>query len=149
MATSVACLLSERIIRSLKPKESFRPLQQRITGLEEAIADRRELYNDEVKINNTRIDQFPDALIARRYGIPTSGTAVPSAGAAPCRGQFPRARAIALRAYPARLSLLRTTPRRAGTRQGHRRVKVIGEFRTLGGVDPGDVTGEMMRLLLD
>ena len=47
----------------------FRQLQQRITGLEESIADRRELYNDEVNINNTRIDQFPDALIARRYGF--------------------------------------------------------------------------------
>ena len=53
----------------LKTDESFRQLQQRITGLEESIADRRELYNDEVNINNTRIDQFPDALIARRYGF--------------------------------------------------------------------------------
>jgi LemA protein len=53
----------------LKTNESFRQLQQRITGLEEAIADRRELYNDEVNINNTRIDQFPDALIARRYSF--------------------------------------------------------------------------------
>ena len=53
----------------LKTDESFRQLQQRITGLEEAIADRRELYNDEVNVNNTRIDQFPDVLIARRYGF--------------------------------------------------------------------------------
>ena len=53
----------------LKTNESFRQLQQRITGLEEAIADRRELYNDDVNINNTRIDQFPDALIARRYSF--------------------------------------------------------------------------------
>jgi LemA protein len=53
----------------LKSDESFRQLQQRITGLEESIADRRELYNDEVNINNTRIDQFPDVLIARRYGF--------------------------------------------------------------------------------
>ncbi len=53
----------------LKTNESFRQLQQRITGLEEAIADRRELYNDEVNINNTRIEQFPDVLIARRYGF--------------------------------------------------------------------------------
>ena len=53
----------------LKTDESFRQLQQRITGLEEAIADRRELYNNEVNINNTRIDQFPDVLIARRYGF--------------------------------------------------------------------------------
>lgn len=53
----------------LKTDESFRQLQQRITGLEEAIADRRELYNDAVNISNTRIDQFPDVLVARRYGF--------------------------------------------------------------------------------
>jgi LemA protein len=53
----------------LKTNESFKQLQTRITGQEEAIADRRELYNDQVNINNTRIDQFPDVLIARRYGF--------------------------------------------------------------------------------
>jgi len=53
----------------LKSDESFRQLQQRISGLEESIADRRELYNDEVNINNTRIAQFPDVLVARRYGF--------------------------------------------------------------------------------
>ena len=53
----------------LKTDESFRQLQTRITSLEEAIADRRELYNDQVNINNTRIDQFPDVVIARRYGF--------------------------------------------------------------------------------
>ena len=53
----------------LKSDESFKQLQARITGLEEAIADRRELYNDQANINNTRVDQFPDLLIARRYGF--------------------------------------------------------------------------------
>ena len=53
----------------LKTDESFKQLQARISGLEDAIADRRELYNDQANINNTRIDQFPDALIARRYGF--------------------------------------------------------------------------------
>ena len=53
----------------LKSNESFKQLQTRISGLEEAIADRRELYNDQVNINNTRIDQFPDTLIAHRYGF--------------------------------------------------------------------------------
>jgi LemA protein len=53
----------------LKADESFRQLQTRITSLEEGIADRRELYNEQVQINNTRIDQFPDSLIARRYGF--------------------------------------------------------------------------------
>ncbi|MFT3905659.1 MAG: LemA family protein [Steroidobacteraceae bacterium] len=53
----------------LKADESFRALQTRISGLEEAIADRRELYNEQVQINNTRVDQFPDSVIARRYGF--------------------------------------------------------------------------------
>jgi LemA protein len=53
----------------LKASESFQQLQARITGLEEAIADRRELYNEQVQINNTRVDQFPDVLIAKRYGF--------------------------------------------------------------------------------
>jgi len=53
----------------LKTDESFKQLQARITGLEESIADRRELYNDQVNLNNTRIDQFPDVLVARRYGF--------------------------------------------------------------------------------
>lgn len=49
----------------LKANESFRKLQQRISQLEETIADRREFYNDAVN-NNVRIEQFPDTLIARR-----------------------------------------------------------------------------------
>jgi LemA protein len=53
----------------LKASESFQQLQQRITALEESIADRRELYNEQVQLNNTRIDQFPDVLVARRYGF--------------------------------------------------------------------------------
>ena len=40
-------------------------LQDRITALENAIADRREFYNDTVNANNTRIEQFPDLVIAR------------------------------------------------------------------------------------
>ncbi|HTP40630.1 MAG TPA: LemA family protein [Steroidobacteraceae bacterium] len=53
----------------LKANDSFRQLQARITGLEEGIADRRELYNEQVRINNTRIAQFPEVLIAQRYGF--------------------------------------------------------------------------------
>ena len=51
----------------LKANENFMQLQQRITSLENGIADRRELYNDAVNINNVRVDQFPDALIARLF----------------------------------------------------------------------------------
>ena len=48
----------------LKTNEAFMQLQQRISSLENGIADRRELYNDSVNINNVRINQFPDLIIA-------------------------------------------------------------------------------------
>jgi LemA protein len=51
----------------LKASEAFQHLQQRITGLEQAIADRREIYNEAVNINNVRIAAFPDVLIATRF----------------------------------------------------------------------------------
>jgi len=51
----------------LKANANFMRLQHRITELENAIADRRELYNDSVNINNTRIEQFPDVLVARSF----------------------------------------------------------------------------------
>ena len=36
----------------------------RIRWLESQLADRREYYNDAVNVNNVRIEQFPDAIIA-------------------------------------------------------------------------------------
>jgi LemA protein len=53
----------------LKADQNFMQLQSRITGLENAIADRREFYNESVNINNIRIEQFPDLLIARTFGF--------------------------------------------------------------------------------
>ncbi len=53
----------------LKANESFQHLQKRISGLENAIADRREFYNESVNNNNVRIEQFPDVLIARNLGF--------------------------------------------------------------------------------
>jgi LemA protein len=53
----------------LKADESFRHLQQRISVLENGIADRRELYNEAVNLNNVRIEQFPDVLLARSFGF--------------------------------------------------------------------------------
>jgi LemA protein len=44
-------------------------LQGRITALEESIADRRELYNDQVNLNNIRVKTFPDVLIAQKFGF--------------------------------------------------------------------------------
>ena len=53
----------------LKADETFQHLQARITGLENAIADRREFYNESVNINNVRIEQFPDLIIARFFNF--------------------------------------------------------------------------------
>jgi len=53
----------------LKSNQTFQHLQTRITGLENAIADRREFYNASVNINNIRIQQFPDVLIANAFGF--------------------------------------------------------------------------------
>ena len=52
----------------LKANEHFMQLQTRITALENAIADRREWYNESVNVHNIRIEQFPDLLVARLFG---------------------------------------------------------------------------------
>jgi LemA protein len=54
----------------LKASEPFRHLQERISALETAIADRREVYNEAVNTNNVRIDAFPDLLVARLGNFP-------------------------------------------------------------------------------
>lgn len=48
----------------LKANENFLKLQNRITELEERIADRREFFNDDVNTYNTRIGQIPDVFLA-------------------------------------------------------------------------------------
>jgi len=53
----------------LKANQTFRELQERITGLESQIADRREFYNDAINLFNTRIRQMPDALMASIAGF--------------------------------------------------------------------------------
>ncbi|MFO1435401.1 MAG: LemA family protein [Gammaproteobacteria bacterium] len=52
----------------LKANENFKHLQARISELENAIADRREFYNESVNINNVRIEQFPAVLLAGMAG---------------------------------------------------------------------------------
>ena len=51
----------------LKANETFQHLLTRITGLENAIADRREFYNESVNINNVAIEQFPDLVVANLF----------------------------------------------------------------------------------
>ena len=49
----------------LKADQGFRALQQRISEIENQIADRREFYNDVVTLFNTRIEQIPDSWVAQ------------------------------------------------------------------------------------
>ena len=48
----------------LKANQSFNQLQNRISELENQIADRREYYNDVVATFNTRLEQVPDKFVA-------------------------------------------------------------------------------------
>jgi LemA protein len=52
----------------LRSAENVLALQEEIARLEDVIADRRELYNDQVYRYNTRIAQLPAALLARSFG---------------------------------------------------------------------------------
>ena len=53
----------------LKANATFLDLQERITALENQIADRREFYNDSITLYNTRLQQMPDALVANIGGF--------------------------------------------------------------------------------
>ena len=53
----------------LKSNETFAHLQARITSLENGIADRREFYNESVNVNNVRIEQFPDSIVAAIFSF--------------------------------------------------------------------------------
>ena len=53
----------------LKTDRTFQQLQTRISALEDAIADRREFYNESVNVNNVRIEQFPASLLAGFFGF--------------------------------------------------------------------------------
>jgi len=52
----------------LNASENFKQLQDRISGIENEIADRREFYNDSVNTYNIRIQQIPDRFIAGMLG---------------------------------------------------------------------------------
>lgn len=53
----------------LKANENFMQLQNRITSLENGIADRRELYNESVNVNNVQIEAFPASILARMFNF--------------------------------------------------------------------------------
>lgn len=48
----------------LKSNEHFMNLQNRISHMEETLADRREFYNDSANNYNIRIQQIPDVFVA-------------------------------------------------------------------------------------
>ena len=52
----------------LKSSENFQQLQERISSLEEQIADRREFYNESVNTYNIRINQIPYNFFASLMG---------------------------------------------------------------------------------
>ena len=56
----------------LKADQGFEHLRQRITGIEESIADRREFYNDGVNLNNVRVAQIPDVIVAGMFAFQTA-----------------------------------------------------------------------------
>jgi len=49
---------------NLKANENFLKLQERISGLENELSDRREFYNDSVNTYNIRIQSVPDRFVA-------------------------------------------------------------------------------------
>jgi LemA protein len=57
----------------LRADASFRMLQERISSLEESLADRREFFNHSVNAFNVRIEQVPDVVMARFLGLQARG----------------------------------------------------------------------------
>lgn len=54
---------------TLKADQTIQNLMARITGIENAIADRREFYNEAVNLHNVRIEVFPDVIVAALTGF--------------------------------------------------------------------------------
>lgn len=53
----------------LEASTNFKQLQERISGIENELADRREFYNDSVTTYNVRIKQFPASIVANKMGL--------------------------------------------------------------------------------
>jgi len=53
----------------LKANDTFLKLQEQLSQIEEAIQNARRYYNAVVRDYNTRIESFPDLLIARQFGF--------------------------------------------------------------------------------
>jgi len=53
----------------LKTNQNFMQLQNRVSALENQIADRREFYNESVNNYNIRIESLPDRFVAGPMGL--------------------------------------------------------------------------------
>ena len=53
----------------LQASANFKQLQERISGIENELADRREFYNDSVTTYNVRIKQFPASIVAQKMNL--------------------------------------------------------------------------------
>lgn len=53
----------------LRASENFLDLQNKLSAIENQIADRREFYNDSVLLFNTRIQVLPDSIVASLLGM--------------------------------------------------------------------------------
>ena len=70
----------------LKASQNFRDLQFELAGTENRISVERQRYNEAVRAYNTRVRQFPTALIAGMLGFTPSTAyfdATPAASEAP------------------------------------------------------------------
>ncbi|WP_300673246.1 LemA family protein [Soonwooa sp.] len=54
---------------TLTANNNFMALQQRLTELENIIADRREYYNDSVNLYNIGIQEFPNLIMAKVFSF--------------------------------------------------------------------------------
>jgi len=52
----------------LQAAQSFTELQNRVSGLENAIADRREFFNESINMYNIGITEFPPVILAKLLG---------------------------------------------------------------------------------
>lgn len=52
----------------LKANNNFVLLQQRVSGMEDVIADRREFYNESINMYNIGIAEFPPLILAKLLG---------------------------------------------------------------------------------
>ena len=67
--TTTALFARAEAYPDLKADASFNQLSSRISTLQDSITDRKEFYNEAVKIYNTRRDQIPEILVSRLFGF--------------------------------------------------------------------------------